>query len=173
MTTEKKRTLDIAATGPASTGPASSAPPSAARATMYDERFVVPMRRELTEIGFTELRTAESVDEALANARGTALVVVNSICGCSARMARPAVRFALENPARPDKLYTVFAGQDAEATAKARSYFTGYAPSSPSISLLKDGKLVWMMERWQIEGRHPVEIARDIVGAFERHCREG
>lgn len=161
MTSEHKRTLDIVGAAP---------PASAPRDTMYDERFVTPMRRELTDIGFRELRTPDAVDEALANATGTALVVVNSICGCSARMARPAVRRALENPARPDGLFTVFAGQDAEATARARSYFTGYAPSSPSISLLKDGKLVWMMERWQIEGRHPVEIADEITAALARYC---
>lgn len=158
MTTDNRRPLDIV----------SAAARSQPRPTMYDERFVAPMRHELTEIGFTELRTPEAVDDALANAKGTAMVVVNSICGCSARMARPAVKLALEHTPRPDHLYTVFAGQDAEATARARSYFTGYAPSSPSISLLKDGKLVWMMERWQIEGRHPVEIAREVVEGIRR-----
>ena len=138
---------------------------------MYDERFVTPMRQELTTIGFKEMRTAEEVDQTLKNAKGTALVVVNSVCGCSARMARPAVRIALENPLKPDLLTTVFAGQDAEATERARSYFAGYAPSSPSISLMKDGKLVFMLERFQIEGRPAEEIAHDLVNAFNKYCQ--
>jgi putative YphP/YqiW family bacilliredoxin len=137
---------------------------------MYDERFVTPMRQELTQLGFKELRTAEEVDQTLQNAPGTALVVVNSVCGCSARMARPAVRIALENPLKPELLTTVFAGQDAEATERARQYFTGYAPSSPSISLMKDGKLVFMLERFQIEGRPAEEIAHDLVNAFNKYC---
>lgn len=139
--------------------------------TMYDERFLVPMRRDLTEVGFTELRTAEEVDRALKEKPGTAMVVVNSVCGCSARMARPAARIAIGHEPKPDRLYTVFAGQDAEATARARSYFTGYPPSSPSIALLRDGKLVWMLERWQIEGRPAEEIAEEMVGAFAEHCQ--
>jgi putative YphP/YqiW family bacilliredoxin len=138
---------------------------------MYDERFVTPMRQELTQIGFRELRTAADVDQALKDAKGTTLVVVNSVCGCSARMARPAVKIAIENPVRPDTLATVFAGQDAEATERARSYFTGYAPSSPSISLMKDGKLVYMLERFQIEGRPAEEIAHDLVNAFNKYCQ--
>jgi putative YphP/YqiW family bacilliredoxin len=138
---------------------------------MYDERFVTPMRQELTQIGFRELRTAADVDQALKDAKGTTLVVVNSVCGCSARMARPAVKIAIENPVRPDTLATVFAGQDAEATERARSYFTGYAPSSPSISLVKDGKLVYMLERFQIEGRPAEEIAHDLVNAFNKYCQ--
>jgi len=137
---------------------------------MYDERFVTPMRQELTRLGFSEMRTADEVDRTLEDAKGTALVVVNSVCGCSARMARPAVRIALENPIKPEVLTTVFAGQDAEATERARSYFTGYAPSSPSISLMKDGKLVFMLERFQIEGRPAEEIAHDLVNAFNRYC---
>lgn len=137
---------------------------------MYDERFVTPMRQELTRLGFSELRTPDEVDKTLQDSKGTALVVVNSVCGCSARMARPAVRIALENPIKPDQLATVFAGQDAEATDRARSYFTGYAPSSPSISLMKDGKLVFMLERFQIEGRPAEEIAHDLVNAFNRYC---
>jgi putative YphP/YqiW family bacilliredoxin len=137
---------------------------------MYDERFVTPMRQELTQLGFSELRTPDEVDRTLQDAKGTALVVVNSVCGCSARMARPAVRIALENPIKPDLLATVFAGQDADATDRARSYFTGYAPSSPSISLMKDGKLVFMLERFQIEGRPAEEIAHDLVNAFNRYC---
>jgi putative YphP/YqiW family bacilliredoxin len=138
---------------------------------MYDERFVTPMRQELTTLGFRELRTADEVDQTLKDAKGTALVVVNSVCGCSARMARPAVRIALENPLKPDLLTTVFAGQDADATERARSYFTGYAPSSPSISLMKDGKLVFMLERFQIEGRPAEEIAHDLVNAFNKYCQ--
>ncbi|MEO5568959.1 MAG: BrxA/BrxB family bacilliredoxin [Gemmatimonadaceae bacterium] len=137
---------------------------------MYDERFVTPMRQELTTLGFKEWRTVEDVDTNLQSAKGTTLVVVNSVCGCSARMARPAVRIALENPLKPDALATVFAGQDAEATEKARGYFTGYAPSSPSISLMKDGKLVFMLERFQIEGRPAEEIAHDLVNAFNKYC---
>lgn len=138
---------------------------------MYDERLVAPMREDLTRIGFTELRSAQAVDESLPNSTGTTLVVVNSVCGCSARMARPAVRMALEaNVPRPDHLTTVFAGQDTEAAARARSYFTGYPPSSPSIALLKDGKLVYMMERWQIESRSADAIAADLAAAFQTHC---
>ena len=143
--------------------------PTAAPRTMYDERFLVPMRRDLTEVGFTELRTADEVDEALQKP-GTAMVLVNSVCGCSARMARPAARIAVTNARKPEHLYTVFAGQDADATAQARSYFTGYAPSSPSMAIMRDGKLVWMMERWQIEGRPADEIAEELVAAFEQHC---
>lgn len=141
---------------------------------MYDERLVAPIREDLTRVGFTELRTAEEVDAALTEAKGVAMVVVNSVCGCSARMARPAVRHALERaPLKPDHLWTVFAGQDAEATERARSYFTGYPPSSPSIALLRDGKLVYMMERWQIESRSADVIADDLVAAFEKHCSPG
>ena len=143
--------------------------PTVAPRTMYDERFLVPMRRDLTEVGFTELRTADEVDEALQKP-GTAMVLVNSVCGCSARMARPAARIAVTNARKPEHLYTVFAGQDADATAQARSYFTGYAPSSPSMAIMRDGKLVWMMERWQIEGRPAEEIAEELVAAFEQHC---
>ena len=138
---------------------------------IYDERMVVPMRQELTRIGFEELRSPEQVDEKLKNAPGTTLVVVNSICGCAARNARPAVTMALQNGSRPEHLTTVFAGQDIDATQRARSYFTGYAPSSPSIGLLKDGKIVFMLERWQIEGRPAQEIAKDLVGAFDKYCQ--
>jgi putative YphP/YqiW family bacilliredoxin len=143
--------------------------PTTAPRTMYDERFLTPMRRDLTEVGFTELRTADEVDEAIQKP-GTAMVLVNSVCGCSARMARPAARIAVTHSTKPDHLYTVFAGQDAEATAQARSYFTGYAPSSPSMAILRDGKLVWMMERWQIEGRPAEEIAQELVAAFDEYC---
>ncbi len=137
---------------------------------MYDERLLTPMRQELTRLGLKELRTAEEVDAQLKNDKGTTLVVVNSVCGCSARMARPAVAIALQNPIKPEHLTTVFAGQDAEATERARGYFTGYPPSSPQIALLKDGQIVFMLERWQIEGRPPEEIAHDLVNAFNRYC---
>jgi putative YphP/YqiW family bacilliredoxin len=137
---------------------------------MYPEDLVQPMRADLTSAGFEELRTPEQVDAALTG-RGTTLVYVNSICGCSARMGRPAVKHAVQHAsAKPDRLTTVFAGQDRDATERARSYFTGYAPSSPSIALLRDGQLVWMMERWQIEGRSPQLIADEIKQALEQHC---
>ena len=138
--------------------------------SIYDERLVAPMRQELTRLGFEELRTREAVDEKLKDAPGTTLVVVNSICGCAARNARPAVAMALRNEAKPEHLTTVFAGQDVDATERAREYFTGYQPSSPSIGLLKDGQIVYMLERWQIEGRPAQEIAGDLVEAFDRHC---
>jgi putative YphP/YqiW family bacilliredoxin len=137
---------------------------------MYDERFVTPMRQERTQLGVEEMRTPEEVDAKLKDSKGTALVVVNSICGCAARNARPAVARALQHAVKPDALTTVFAGQDIEATQKARSYFTGYPPSSPQIALLKDGKIVFMLERHQIEGRTAGEIAEDLVGAFDRYC---
>lgn len=136
----------------------------------YDERFVTPMREELTRLGVRELRTPAEVDATLRDAPGTTLVVVNSICGCAARYARPAVALALEHQRVPDTLTTVFAGQDLDATARARSYFTGYGPSSPQIGLLKDGKLVYMLERHQIEGRSAASIAQDLVAAFDAHC---
>lgn len=136
----------------------------------YDERFVAPMREELTRLGVQELRTPDEVDATLKDALGATLVVVNSICGCAARNARPAVAIALQHPRRPQRLTTVFAGQDLDATARARSYFTGYRPSSPQIGLLKDGKLVYMLERHQIEGRSADAIAHDLVTAFDAHC---
>jgi putative YphP/YqiW family bacilliredoxin len=128
------------------------------------------MRQELTRIGFDELTTAADVDAKLAAARGTVLLVVNSMCGCAARNARPAVAEAIRHAVRPDRLLTVFAGQDPEATGRAREYITGYPPSSPSIALFKDGKLAFMLERWQIEGRSAAEIAADLTGAFDTHC---
>jgi putative YphP/YqiW family bacilliredoxin len=138
--------------------------------SMYPEELLQPMRAELTTIGFEELKTPEDVDEQVKTS-GTTLVFVNSICGCAARMARPAVRMALqESPVKPEHLASVFAGQDKDATDRARSYFTGYPPSSPSIALLRDGELVYMMERWQIEGRPAPEIARDLQAAFQEHC---
>ena len=137
---------------------------------MYDERFVSPMRQELTQLGVEEMRTPEEVDAKLKDAPGTTLVVVNSICGCAARNARPAVAKAIQHDNRPDKLTTVFAGQDVPATQRARSYFTGYAPSSPQIALMKDGQVVYMLERHQIEGRAADDIAKDLVRAFDRYC---
>jgi Protein of unknown function (DUF1094). len=128
------------------------------------------MREELTRLGITEMRTADAVDDTLKNARGTTLVVVNSICGCAARNARPAVAVALRHDKRPDTLTTVFAGQDLDATSRARSYFTGYRSSSPQIALLRDGQIVYMLERSQIEGRSADAIASDLVAAFDEHC---
>lgn len=136
---------------------------------MYPEQIIRPMREELTRLGVQELRTAAAVDERL-KAKGTTLVVVNSVCGCAARNARPAVAMALQNTARPDVSATVFAGQDTDATAQVRSYFTGYAPSSPSLALVKDGAVVFMLERRQIEGRTAQEISSDLVGAFDKYC---
>jgi putative YphP/YqiW family bacilliredoxin len=136
---------------------------------MYDERLVAPMRDELTRLGVEELRTPEEVDARLKD-EGTVLVVVNSVCGCAARNARPAVARALQHGVKPDRLTTVFAGQDADATRQARGYFAGYAPSSPQIALLQNGKVVFMLERYQIEGRSADEIAADLTSAFDRYC---
>jgi putative YphP/YqiW family bacilliredoxin len=137
---------------------------------MYDERLVAPMRRELTRLGVEELRTPDAVDGVLRESRGTTLVVVNSVCGCAARNARPAVALALQHATKPDRLTTVFAGQDVDATRQARSYFVGYQPSSPQIGLLKNGQVVFMLERYQIEGRTAEEIAEDLVDAFDQYC---
>jgi putative YphP/YqiW family bacilliredoxin len=132
---------------------------------------VQPMRDQLTRLGIEELKTPEEVDQALESAKGTALVVVNSVCGCAAGQARPAVAMALKHSALPDHLYTVFAGQDKEATVKARTYFTGYAPSSPSMALLKDGEVVHMIERHEIEDRSADEIAANLTAAFDKYCK--
>jgi putative YphP/YqiW family bacilliredoxin len=136
----------------------------------YPEFMIQPMREELTRLGAEELKTPEAVDAALQNSKGTVMVVVNSICGCAAGKARPGVAMALQNDVRPDRVATVFAGGDIEATERARSYFTGYPPSSPSIGLLKDGQLVYMMERHQIEGKGPQQIAEELKQAFNQHC---
>jgi bacilliredoxin len=136
----------------------------------YPEIMIRPFREELTRLGVRELKTAADVDEALQQSSGTVMVVVNSICGCAAGKARPGVALALQNEIRPDQVVTVFAGADIEATEKARSYFTGYPPSSPSIAILKEGKLVYMMERRQIEGKDPNMIADELKQAFEQHC---
>jgi bacilliredoxin len=137
---------------------------------MLLEPMVLPMREELTRIGFREMRTPDDVDRVLQDAKGTVLVVVNSVCGCAAGRARPAVAMALSHEVRPQVLATVFAGQDRDATERARRYFTGRAPSSPSIALLKDGKLVYMLERHDIENRDPRSIAADLTQAFDRFC---
>lgn len=137
---------------------------------MYDERLVTPMREDLTRLGVVELRTPEEVDAKLRDSEGTTMVVVNSVCGCAARNARPAVEKALKHGVKPETLTTVFAGQDVAATRQARSYFTGYPPSSPQIALLKHGDVVFMLERHQIEGRSADDIARDLTAAFDRHC---
>lgn len=132
--------------------------------------MVIPMREELTRLGIGELRTAEDVDRALADQPGTTMVVVNSICGCAAGRMRPAVRLALQHSTRPDNIVSVFAGQDPEATERARSFFTGYPPSSPSVAILRDGKIVYMMQRSQIETREAHAIAADLTAAFDQHC---
>jgi len=137
---------------------------------LYDPRLVQPMREELTRLGFQELRTAQDVDAVLGTTKETALVVVNSVCGCAARNARPAAMLALQHAKRPQRLLTVFAGQDADATARARAYFTDYPPSSPQMGLFKDGKLVFMLERKNIEGRAAQDIAADLTAAFDRYC---
>jgi putative YphP/YqiW family bacilliredoxin len=136
----------------------------------YPEILIQPMREDLTRLGVEELRTAEQVDDTIHDSKGTLMVVVNSICGCAAGKARPGVALALQHEVKPDKVATVFAGADIEATERARSYFTGYGPSSPSIALLKDGKLVYMLERYQIEGRDATQIAGELTQAFDQHC---
>jgi putative YphP/YqiW family bacilliredoxin len=137
---------------------------------MYDETMVAPMRQELTDLGVVEARTAQEVDQHLANAKGTVMVVVNSVCGCAAAMARPAVNLAMKHAKLPQKSITVFAGNDAEATARARSYFVGYPPSSPSIALLKDGEVVFMLERHNIAGRSAEDISEELKQAFTAFC---
>ena len=137
---------------------------------MYPEEIVAPMKAELTEAGFDELLTAEQVDELMNNMSGTALVMVNSVCGCAAANARPAVRMSLDNDKKPDHLTTVFAGVDQEAVAQARKYFLPYPPSSPSIALMKDGKLVHFIERHHIEGRPAELIAENLKAAFAEYC---
>jgi len=138
---------------------------------MYPEQLVAPMREELTNAGFEELRTAGDVDGALTSNAGTVLVVVNSVCGCAAGAARPGVKLALEvTEHKPSRLTTVFAGNDAEATAQARKYFAPYPPSSPAMALFKDGKLVHFIERHHIEGRSPQMIAQNLTMAFEQYC---
>lgn len=137
---------------------------------MYPEFFIAPMREELTRLGVKELRTAKDVDDAVAGQSGTLMLVVNSVCGCAAGRARPGVALALQHETKPDVVATVFAGADVEATQRAREYLTGYPPSSPAVALLRDGKLIYMMERHQIENRDADVIARDLTAAFDKHC---
>ena len=137
---------------------------------MYPDIMVIPMREELTRMGVQELRTTEEVDRAIVNQAGTTLVIVNSICGCAAGRMRPAVRIALQNSLRPENMFTVFAGQDTEATERARSYFTGYPPSSPAVALFRDGKLVYMMQRSDIEHREAADIAAELKKTFDKFC---
>ena len=137
---------------------------------MYPEFMIAPMREELTRFGVREMRTAGEVDDALTKSSGTVMVVVNSVCGCAAGKARPGVALALQHASKPDVVATVFAGADVEATERARGYFTGYPPSSPSIALFKDGKLVYMMERHQIENQEADAIATRLTAAFDTHC---
>jgi len=136
---------------------------------MYPEYLVEPMRAELTNVGFSEAKTAEEVDNAITS-EGTVLVVVNSVCGCAAANARPAARMAAANEKHPDKLITVFAGMETEAVNRARGYMIPFPPSSPAMALFKDGKLVHMIERHQIEGRPAQMIAENLIGAFEQYC---
>jgi putative YphP/YqiW family bacilliredoxin len=137
---------------------------------MYPDLMLVPMREELTRLGIEELRTAEEVDRAIANEPGMTMVVVNSICGCAAGRMRPALRLALQTSTHPDKMYSVFAGQDLQATERARSYFTGYPPSSPSIAFLRGGRLIHMIQRSDIEHREAVDIAAELKNVFEKLC---
>ncbi|MFO7589014.1 MAG: BrxA/BrxB family bacilliredoxin [Gemmatimonadota bacterium] len=140
----------------------------------YDPEVVRPMREELLRVGARELRTAEEVDAALGNGTGgTTLLVVNSVCGCAAANARPAVMIATGHDSQPDRMVTVFAGQDVEATERAREYLAGYRPSSPSIALFQGGEHVFMLERHQIEGRSASDIAGDLRAAYDRFCRHG
>jgi putative YphP/YqiW family bacilliredoxin len=136
----------------------------------YPEYLIAPMRGEMTEMGARELRTVEAVEDTVTKSSGVVMLVVNSVCGCAAGKARPGIAKALQNPNRPDVLATVFAGADIDATDRARQYFTGYSPSSPSIGLLRDGKLLYMMERSQIETRSADMIAAELTQAFDKYC---
>jgi putative YphP/YqiW family bacilliredoxin len=135
----------------------------------YPESFIAPMRAELSQLGVAELKTAADVDSAV-KTPGTLMLVVNSMCGCAAGKARPGIALALRHPSRPDRVATVFAGADIEATDRARTYFAGYPPSSPSVALLRDGKLVWMLERRQIESQGADQIAAALTAAFDQYC---
>jgi putative YphP/YqiW family bacilliredoxin len=139
----------------------------------YPEQLCAPMRQDLTGVGFTELKDAQEVDSTIPNSKGTMLVMVNSVCGCAAGSARPAVKLALKkSDLKPDSLVSVFAGQDVEATAQARKYMQPYPPSSPSIALFKDGRLVHFIERHHIEGHSAEMIAENLVAAFEEYCAQ-
>jgi putative YphP/YqiW family bacilliredoxin len=137
----------------------------------YPEMMIAPMREDLRRIGFRELRSTKDVDDVLGNEKRTTLLVVNSVCGCSAGAARPAVHMSLQHPNKPEVLTTVFAGQDMDATERAREYIVGYPPSSPAVALFRDGELVWMLERHQIQGRFPQQIAEDLKRAYDEHCK--
>ena len=136
----------------------------------YSELMIRPMREDLTRLGVEEARTPEQVDDVIKNSSGTVMMVVNSVCGCAAGKARPGIALALQHDVRPARVATVFAGADIEATERARAYFTGYQPSSPSIALLRDGKVVYMLERYQIEGKDAYQIAQELAAAFDEHC---
>ncbi len=136
----------------------------------YPEMMVAPMREQLVRVGFKEMRTAEEVDAVLGAEKRTTLVAINSVCGCAAAMMRPGVYLSLQGEKKPEVLTTVFAGQDMDATDRARDYITGFPPSSPSVALFKDGELAYFMERHQIEGRHPEDIAADLQAAYDEHC---
>ncbi|MEP6924296.1 MAG: BrxA/BrxB family bacilliredoxin [Pyrinomonadaceae bacterium] len=137
----------------------------------YPEIMIQGMRQELTRLGVEETKTPEAVQDAVENTEGTLMVIVNSVCGCAAGGVRPGIAMALESEAKPDRIITVFAGADIDATEVARDYFTGYAPSSPAIGFLKNGKLVQMFERRDLEGRPPVQIAQTLSQAFNQHCK--
>ena len=137
---------------------------------MYPEFLIAPMREELTRYGVRELRGAADVDQVLTETPGTVMVVVNSVCGCAAGKARPGVVLALNHDVKPDMVTTVFAGADVEATERARSYFAGYAPSSPAIAMLRGGKMIYMMERHQIENQTAEDIAQQLTAAFDKYC---
>lgn len=137
----------------------------------YDPVLVQPMREELTRIGVRELRTSQDVDAFMNEKSGTAMLVVNSVCGCAAGQARPGVRLALQNEVKPDRVATVFAGQDLEATARVRSFFAQFPPSSPSLALFKDGEVVHFVPRHAIEGRDAMSLANDLVAAFHKYCK--
>jgi putative YphP/YqiW family bacilliredoxin len=136
----------------------------------YPEFFIAPMRKELTDLGVKELRTPDEVDAAVSGTSGTLMVIVNSVCGCAAGKARPGIALALRHGVRPDVVATVFAGADVEATDRARGHFTGYQPSSPSIALMRDGKVVYMLERSGIENRDALAIASELSQAFDKFC---
>lgn len=136
----------------------------------YPEMMIAPMREDLVKVGFTEMRTSEEVDTILATEKRTTLVAINSVCGCAAAMMRPAVYLSLQGDRKPEVLTTVFAGQDLEATDRTREYITGFPPSSPSVALFKDGELAYFMDRHQIEGRPPEDIAADLRAAYDEHC---
>lgn len=136
----------------------------------YPEMMIAPMREDLVKVGFTEMKTIQEVDGMLATEKRTTLVVINSVCGCAAAMMRPAVYLSLQGDHKPEVLTTVFAGQDLEATDRTREYITGFPPSSPSVALFKDGELAYFMDRHQIEGRLPEDIAADLRAAYEEHC---